>query len=214
MIVLHPRAEGSPGSGSPRAMPRWIPPAYSRASAAGVGGRLRQPSSCVQPPDAADSGRSASPLIGPSKERYQRKRPFLRARGLSVCRITPEFSRGGSYPSGHSTVGWTYALILTELAPDRASGSCWREDVSLGKAAWSASTLRVRCRGRAGSRPRDLSQRSIPIQRFRADLEAAKCELAEPAMQAPAPDSAQCAIEKDAFVDASMVTPEVQLDCC
>jgi len=27
----------------------------------------------------------------------------------------------GSYPSGHTAIGWSWALILTEIAPERAS---------------------------------------------------------------------------------------------
>jgi len=56
----------------------------------------------------------------PSKTKYQRPRPFM-VRGGDIC--TPESADGlrkdGSYPSGHSAVGWAWALILAEAAPDR-----------------------------------------------------------------------------------------------
>ena len=36
---------------------------------------------------------------------------------------TPEIEAGlrndGSYPSGHTSVGWAWALILSEIAPER-----------------------------------------------------------------------------------------------
>jgi acid phosphatase (class A) len=57
----------------------------------------------------------------PTKIKYQRARPFM-VDGGSIC--TPAeadaLRKDGSYPSGHSAVGWGWALILTEAAPDRA----------------------------------------------------------------------------------------------
>jgi hypothetical protein len=44
--------------------------------------------------------------------------------GLTLVESTPDdeeaLRKDGSYPSGHSSIGWGWALILTELAPDRA----------------------------------------------------------------------------------------------
>lgn len=56
----------------------------------------------------------------PAKQGYFRPRPFV-AEPLPTC-ITPEpwLGRSGSYPSGHSALGWAWALVLSELAPDRA----------------------------------------------------------------------------------------------
>jgi len=57
-----------------------------------------------------------------AKDHYQRPRPFM-VSGEPTC--TPEHETGlrmnGSYPSGHTTIGWTWALILAEAAPERAS---------------------------------------------------------------------------------------------
>ncbi|ASR43226.1 acid phosphatase [Xanthomonas citri pv. mangiferaeindicae] len=64
--------------------------------------------------DAAIDGRAA-------KLHWQRRRPFL-ANGAPVC--TPDdveqLRDSGSYPSGHAAIGWTWALALTAIAPDRA----------------------------------------------------------------------------------------------
>lgn len=56
----------------------------------------------------------------PAKKGYFRKRPFV-VEPLSTC-IAPEtwLAASGSYPSGHSALGWAWALVLAELAPDRA----------------------------------------------------------------------------------------------
>jgi len=56
-----------------------------------------------------------------AKNHYQRPRPFL-LNNKPIC--TPAeldaYARNGAYPSGHATVGWTWALMLAELAPDRS----------------------------------------------------------------------------------------------
>ena len=53
-----------------------------------------------------------------AKDHYNRERPFM-VNGMPTC--TPEeeeyLSQDGSYPSGHTAIGWTWALILTELFP-------------------------------------------------------------------------------------------------
>ena len=64
--------------------------------------------------DAGQSTRAA-------KDKYQRNRPFT-VFDDPVC--VPDdvavLRKSGAYPSGHASVGWAWALILTELAPDRA----------------------------------------------------------------------------------------------
>lgn len=56
----------------------------------------------------------------PAKQGYFRTRPFV-AHETPICLAAePWLGRSGSYPSGHSAVGWAWALTLAELAPDRA----------------------------------------------------------------------------------------------
>lgn len=56
------------------------------------------------------------------KVKYKRPRPFM-VNGQPTCTPTSEkgLRHDGSYPSGHSAIGWGWALILAEAAPDRAS---------------------------------------------------------------------------------------------
>jgi acid phosphatase (class A) len=62
---------------------------------------------------------------GLAKEVYARNRPFTIDHG-PVCQPTSElFDKSHNrmsydYPSGHTTLGWTWALVLTAVAPDRA----------------------------------------------------------------------------------------------
>ena len=57
----------------------------------------------------------------PAKKAHMRERPFL-VNNEAIC--TPDerelLETDGSYPSGHSAIGWGWALILSQLAPDHA----------------------------------------------------------------------------------------------
>lgn len=57
-----------------------------------------------------------------AKNKYQRARPFM-VNNTPVC--TPEeeedLRKDGSYPSGHTAIGWTWSLILAEIFPDKAN---------------------------------------------------------------------------------------------
>jgi acid phosphatase (class A) len=56
-----------------------------------------------------------------AKNAYSRPRPFM-INDEPICTSDKEENlRGdGSYPSGHTSIGWGWALMLAELAPDRA----------------------------------------------------------------------------------------------
>lgn len=61
-----------------------------------------------------------------AKDHFHRPRPYQRMQLKHVCNKNdapvPEEHpmHGASYPSGHSTHGWTVAMILARVAPDRA----------------------------------------------------------------------------------------------
>ena len=96
----------------------------------------------------------------PAKNAYQRKRPFL-INGEPICspEEREELATDGSYPSGHTAIGWGWALILSELAPDRAEhvlargvafgesrNVCnvhWRSDVQAGMIVGAAAYARL-----------------------------------------------------------------------
>jgi acid phosphatase (class A) len=90
-----------------------------------------------------------------AKNAYQRERPFM-VRGETTC--TPEdeeaLRQDGSYPSGHTSVGWGWALILTELAPDRAEqllarGRAFGESRNVCNAHWYSDVVAGRLVGAA-----------------------------------------------------------------
>ena len=113
-----------------------------------------------------------------AKIKYMRPRPFL-INNEPIC--TPNHKSGltvnGSYPSGHTAVGWAWALILAEVAPDKADAviargrafgesrmACnvhWQSDVNEGRFMAAATVARLH--GEAA---------------FRADVETARGEIA------------------------------------
>jgi len=113
-----------------------------------------------------------------AKHHYKRIRPFVVNKQIS-CTPNEEadLAKDGSYPSGHASVGWTWALILAEIDPDRADiilsrgyafgqsrvicGVHWQSDVTAGRVIAASVVAKLH---------------SDPV--FRAQLEVAKKELA------------------------------------
>lgn len=63
--------------------------------------------------------RQAEAIYEPAKLRFPRPRPFL-GNSLPICTERSErLSNSNSYPSGHAMVGWSAALVLSELSPAR-----------------------------------------------------------------------------------------------
>ena len=90
-----------------------------------------------------------------AKNAYQRERPFM-VRGEKVCTPQDEeaLRKDGSYPSGHTSIGWGWALILTELAPDRAEailarGRSFGESRNVCNAHWYSDVVAGRLVGAA-----------------------------------------------------------------
>lgn len=130
-----------------------------------------------------------------AKNHYQRMRPFV-AHGQSTCYPKDDamLRTDGSYPSGHSAIGWGWALTLTEVQPDRANEilqrgrdfgqsrvicqAHWQSDVDAGRVIAAATVAGLH---------------ADPA--FRADVEAAKAEIAN-AVKA---DPGQCSTEAAAL---------------
>lgn len=113
-----------------------------------------------------------------AKDTYKRARPFV-VNKAPICTPADQaaLEKDGSYPSGHTAVGWAWALILTEIAPDRANavlarGLAFGESRNVCNVHWHSDVVQGRSIG-AG-----VVARLHAEPAFRADLEAAKAELA------------------------------------
>ncbi|MBU1378801.1 MAG: phosphatase PAP2 family protein [Alphaproteobacteria bacterium] len=130
----------------------------------------------------------------PTKTKYQRARPFT-VNGAPMC--TPALDAGlrkdGSYPSGHAAIGWGWALVVAEVDPERAEAILargrafsesrmicnvhWASDVEEGRTMASATAAKLHAQAE-----------------FRADVEAARAEVAAVRAQGLAPNR-DCAKE-------------------
>ena len=98
----------------------------------------------------------------------------------------------GSYPSGHSAIGWAWALILAEAAPDRADailarGRSFSQSRIVCNVHWLSDTEEGRMMGSA------VVAKLHDNATFRADLDAARGEIAaaRAAGHTPSRDCAQ-----------------------
>lgn len=66
-----------------------------------------------------DATRTASFACDSAKSTYMRRRPYMVYNEPTLVPEDEEDLRhNGSYPSGHTTLGWTTALILCEICPE------------------------------------------------------------------------------------------------
>ncbi|MET0892554.1 MAG: phosphatase PAP2 family protein [Pseudoxanthomonas sp.] len=126
-----------------------------------------------------------------AKDHYRHERPFVHYRE-STCTPGEEAAlrNDGSYPSGHTAIGWTWGLVLVEIAPGRTDAllarsrsfgesrlvcnAHWQSDVVAGRTVAAAAVARLHA---------DAT--------FLADLAAARAEV----QRAPPLDQAKCAAE-------------------
>lgn len=147
----------------------------------------------------------AAAVSDAAKDLYQRPRPFM-ANGEATC--TPEKEAGlagnGSYPSGHTSIGAAWALILAELAPARATQILqrgrdfghsrmvcnvhWHSDVAAGREMGAAVVARLHAE-----------------PAFRADMQAARAEMAALLASGAHPPTRDCATEVAALAITSPV---------
>lgn len=131
---------------------------------------------------------------GATKRKYMRPRPFM-VNGKPTCTPDAEalLRRDGSYPSGHSALGYGWGLILAQAIPDRAAELVargraygdsrricnvhWLSDIEEGRVVASAVVARLN---------------ADPA--FRADLDAARAEVAALTERNPGKD---CTAEAD-----------------
>ena len=90
---------------------------------------------------------------GKAKNTYKRSRPFV-WNGAPIC--TPDkrafLLTNGSYPSGHSAIGWAWALTLAEIDPDHATeilarGRAYSESRVICNAHWYSDIMWGRTMG-------------------------------------------------------------------
>jgi acid phosphatase (class A) len=129
-----------------------------------------------------------------AKDHWQRLRPFLIDRG-PICDSKEELAKSYDYPSGHSTRGWTFGLVLSDAEPDRATPIQVRaRSYGESRIVCGAHNMSAVEAGRLGATITMQSVRQSAA--YQADLEAARAELrAARANPALAPDAGSCSAE-------------------
>jgi membrane-associated phospholipid phosphatase len=137
-------------------------------------------------------------MVDPVKQYYRVPRPFVGS-DAPICQTrTAHLAGNGDYPSGHTANGWMEALILAELAPDRATEIlargrafgesrliCGAHSLSAVQAGWLAGAAATAALHGSAA--------------FRADLDAARREMAVVRSSAPAPAADICRSEAKAL---------------
>ncbi len=134
-------------------------------------------------------------MVGRAKDGFAVRRPYLND-DLPICEPkTAHLAGNGDYPSGHTTSGWSAALILAELMPSRAT-QILRRGRQYGESRYicgSHSKSAVEAGYMAGSVLVAMLHTSAG---FRRDMDVARTELAAAAGTAPNP--ARCLTEAGA----------------
>ncbi len=132
------------------------------------------------------------------KDKYARARPFM-VNHQPTCTPDEEakLSKDGSYPSGHNAVGWAWALILAEIAPQQsdavlARGLAYGQSRLVCNVHWQSDAMQGRIMGAAAV------ARLHADPAFRADLAAASSELADVRAKGLKP-AGDCRAEREAL---------------
>jgi hypothetical protein len=146
-----------------------------------------------------------------AKNFYKRERPFqYNHEPLAVPEARNFLEHDPSYPSGHTALGWGFALILTEIAPDRANeilarGKAFGESRIVCNHHWFSDVVWGRFMGAA------TVARLHADSTFLADLEAAKAEFA--VLRAKGvPPTGDCQAEAAALALGYQANPVTAID--
>ncbi|KRG38895.1 hypothetical protein ARC20_14180 [Stenotrophomonas panacihumi] len=137
-----------------------------------------------------------------AKNQYQRVRPFmLHEEHTCLARDEEALRKDGSYPSGHTAIGWTWAMVLTQVAPARANAllargrqfgesrlvcnAHWQSDVLEGRAV--ASGVFAKLQGNADFLADVAAARKEVAARQAAGATPTGCETEAAALATPVP---------------------------
>ncbi len=130
------------------------------------------------------------------KKTYMRRRPFM---VFNEPTLYPEdeeaLRKNGSYPSGHTILGWSSALLMMEINPERATeilargyrygenrlvvGAHWQSDTDAARLAASAAYARLHTSERFLEQMKKARAEFQALKAASTNIRAAKAEEAE-----------------------------------
>ncbi|KAF1712608.1 phosphatase [Pseudoxanthomonas kalamensis DSM 18571] len=139
-----------------------------------------------------------------AKNHYLRPRPFM-AHGETTC--TPDNEAGlrksGSYPSGHTAIGWASALVLAEASPDQAEAVLargrsfgesrlvcnvhWQSDILQGRFVAASVVARLHANPQF-TEDMAIARRELDTARTQGTPPARDCKAEAEALSVPIPD--------------------------
>lgn len=130
------------------------------------------------------------------KDIYKRQRPYLIDEGPICVEKTDGLAASPDYPSGHTTWGWSVGLVLAELIPDRSTQILTRAR-SFGESRLFCGVHNMSAVESGRTNGSAVVAGLHGSAQFRADMDAARQELAALRKSAKAPDPAACAAEAE-----------------
>ena len=128
------------------------------------------------------------------KDIYKRQRPYLIDEGDICVAKTDGLAKSPDYPSGHTTWGWTVGLILAELVPERSTEILTRAR-SFGESRLICGVHNMSAVEAGRTNGSIVVAGLHGSAAFRADMDAARKEIAALRKSAKTPDGAACAAE-------------------
>lgn len=148
----------------------------------------------------------AGAATGAAKDKYLHARPFM-LDGEPTCLPSAEkdLRSNGSYPSGHTSIGWAWAEVLAEIAPDRAEavferGRAFGESRLVCNVHWASDVIE----GRTIAAATVARLHSNPD--FLADVRDAKSEM-EAERSKGLPPQRDCKFEAEALKQTPWLAP-------
>ena len=129
------------------------------------------------------------------KDYYSRVRPYVHFEEATIAPGDEDALRhNGSFPSGHTILGWSAALLLSEINPDAAdtilacgyeygqsrviAGYHWQSDVDAGRLAASAAVARLHADKRFQKQlkraRREFARKAIPSDKRSLEIKLEK----------------------------------------
>ncbi|HXX03923.1 MAG TPA: phosphatase PAP2 family protein [Xanthobacteraceae bacterium] len=141
-----------------------------------------------------------------AKDKYRHARPFtLDEQPICTPDKEQQLRTDGSYPSGHTAIGWAWALVLAEASPEQsnvifARGLAFGENRIVCNVHWASDVIEGRTIGAATV----AKLHTDPT--FLADLAAAKAELVAARDRQLAPQR-DCKFEAEALAQTMPAAP-------
>jgi acid phosphatase (class A) len=145
---------------------------------------------------AQKATREAAASMSKAKDFYKRQRPFMVDEG-PTCVERSTIGESFDYPSGHTTAGWAWGLVLSQVDPSRAGPLLAR-----GRAIGDSRVVCGMHNASAVENARMLTGAAVSLASasplYQADLAYARAELATlRAGEHRKPDPARCAAETE-----------------